>query len=134
MQYRPLGRTGVTVSAIGLGTMTWGSQNTEAEGHAQMDYALDHGVTYWDTAEMYAVPPRAETYGRTEEIIGSWFAARGGRDRVILASKIIGAPGGFTWVRGGDSHLDRTDHLAGRIPVLRFGRHDLQHADVRIVG
>lgn len=119
MQYRPLGRTGLSVSAIGLGTMTWGSQNTEAEGHAQMDYALDHGVNFWDTAEMYAVPPNAETYGRTEEIIGTWFATRGGRDRVILASKIIGAPNGFTWVRGGTSHLDRANILAGVEASLR---------------
>ncbi|AWK86079.1 NADP(H)-dependent aldo-keto reductase [Azospirillum thermophilum] len=113
MQYRPLGRTGLSVSAIGLGTMTWGRQNTEAEGHAQMDYALDQGVTFWDTAEMYAVPPTADTYGRTEEIIGTWFRSRGGRDRVILASKIIGMPGGgFGWVRGGASRLDRANLFA----------------------
>jgi aryl-alcohol dehydrogenase-like predicted oxidoreductase len=71
MEYRTLGRTGIKVSAIGLGTMTYGEQNTEAEGHAQMDHAIEHGVNLFDTAEMYSVPPRAETYGSTERIIGS---------------------------------------------------------------
>jgi aryl-alcohol dehydrogenase-like predicted oxidoreductase len=86
-----LGKTGLTVSEICLGTMTWGTQNTEAEGHAQADMALDHGVTFWDTAEMYPVNPvRAETVGRTEEIIGTWLAARGGRDRLVIATKITG--------------------------------------------
>ena len=91
MRQMTLGRTGISVSALCLGTMTWGSQNTEAEGHAQMDMALEHGVNFWDTAEMYPVNPvRAETIGRTEEIIGSWIAARGGRDRLVLASKVAG--------------------------------------------
>ena len=86
-----LGTTGLQVPEICLGTMTWGSQNTEAEGHAQMDMALAHGATFWATAEMYPVNPvRAETVGRTEEIIGSWIAARGGRDRIVLATKITG--------------------------------------------
>lgn len=86
-----LGQTGLEVSAICLGTMTWGTQNTEAEGHAQMDMALAHGVNFWDTAEMYPVNPvSAETIGDTEKIIGTWFAARGGRDRVVLASKLAG--------------------------------------------
>jgi aryl-alcohol dehydrogenase-like predicted oxidoreductase len=113
MQYRPLGRTGLQVSAIGLGTMTWGRQNTEAEGHAQMDVALDHGISFWDTAEMYAIPPVAESYGTTEAIIGSWFKSRGKRDRVILATKAIGAAnGGFPWVRGGTAKLDRANLTA----------------------
>ena len=77
MNYRRLGRSDLSVSDICLGTMTWGEQNSEAEGHAQMDYALDQGVNFFDTAEMYAVPPRKETYGRTEEIIGTWFESRG---------------------------------------------------------
>ena len=86
-----LGTTGLQVPEICVGTMTWGSQNTEAEGHAQMDMALDHGVTFWDTAEMYPVNPvRAETAGRTEEIVGSWLAARGGRDRIVVATKVAG--------------------------------------------
>jgi aryl-alcohol dehydrogenase-like predicted oxidoreductase len=86
-----LGQTGLSVSQICLGTMTWGSQNTEAEGHAQMDMALEHGVDFWDTAEMYPVNPvRAETVGGTETIIGSWLAARGGRDRLVIATKVAG--------------------------------------------
>ncbi len=106
MQYRKLGRTGLEVSLIGLGTMTWGNQNTLAEGHAQMDYALDQGVNFWDTAEMYAVPPSPETYGKTEEIIGHWFAAhKARRGEVILASKIAGP--GLPWVRGGKAFVDR---------------------------
>ena len=91
MQTLTLGNTGLTVSELCLGTMTWGSQNTEADGHAQADMALEAGVTFWDTAEMYPVNPvRAETVGRTEETIGNWLAARGGRDRLVLATKIAG--------------------------------------------
>lgn len=91
MQTLTLGKTGLTVSEICLGTMTWGTQNTEADGHAQADMALDHGVTFWDTAEMYPVNPvLAETAGRTEEIIGTWLASRGGRDRLVIATKITG--------------------------------------------
>lgn len=91
MKMIPLGRTGLTVSELCLGTMTWGSQNTEAEGHAQADLALDRGVTFWDTAEMYPVAPvRAETAGDTETIIGNWLAARGGRSRIVLATKVSG--------------------------------------------
>jgi aryl-alcohol dehydrogenase-like predicted oxidoreductase len=91
MKTLTLGKTGLTVSELCLGTMTWGTQNTEAEGHTQADMAVDHGVTFWDTAEMYPTNPvRAETVGRTEEIIGSWLAARGGRDRLVIATKITG--------------------------------------------
>ena len=91
MQTLTLGKTGLTVSELCLGTMTWGTQNTEAEGHAQADLAIDHGVTFWDTAEMYPVNPvRAETVGRTEEIIGTWLASRGGRDRLVIATKVAG--------------------------------------------
>ncbi len=111
MQYRKLGRTDLDVSAICLGTMTWGRQNTEADGHAQMDYALDQGVNFWDTAEMYAVPPTADTYGATEKIIGTWFAQnKGRRGDVILASKIAGP--GVGWIRGGDYKIDRANILA----------------------
>jgi aryl-alcohol dehydrogenase-like predicted oxidoreductase len=100
MQTRRLGHTGLTVSALCLGTMTWGNQNTESEGHAQADLALDHGVNFWDTAEMYPVNPiRAETVGHTEAIIGTWLAARGGRDRLVLATKVTGA--GMAAVRDG---------------------------------
>ena len=91
MKTLPLGKTGLSVSEICLGTMTWGSHNTESEGHAQADLAMDHGVTFWDTAEMYPTNPvRVETIGRTEEIIGTWLAARGGRDRLQIATKITG--------------------------------------------
>jgi aryl-alcohol dehydrogenase-like predicted oxidoreductase len=90
--------------------MTWGRQNTEADGHEQMDYALAHGVNFFDTAEMYAVPPNAETFGKTESIIGTWFAARKNRDQVILASKVAGP--GLPWVRGGNYKIDRENILA----------------------
>ena len=91
MKQIDLGRTGIKVSEICLGTMTWGTQNTEREGHAQMDMALAAGVNFWDTAEMYPVNPVSrEKAGRTEEIIGTWFAAQGGRDRVVLATKVTG--------------------------------------------
>lgn len=99
MQQIPLGTTDLRVSEICLGSMTWGTQNTEAEGHAQMDMAMAHGVNFWDTAEMYPVNPvSAATVGRTEEIIGTWFS-RGGRDRVVLATKVTG--GGRAEVRDG---------------------------------
>ena len=105
MIYRKLGTTDLDVSAICLGTMTWGTQNTEAEGHEQMDYALSQGVNFFDTAEMYAVPPAPETYGRTESIIGTWFAARKNRHKVILATKIAG--NGLKWIHNG-SDINRT--------------------------
>ena len=91
MEYRRLGRSDIDVSKICLGSMTWGTQNSEAEGHAQIDYALDHGVNFIDTAELYPSNPlSAETAGRTEEIIGSWLQATGKRERVIIASKVTG--------------------------------------------
>lgn len=91
MQQIPLGRTGIKVSEICLGTMTWGTQNSERDGHDQMNMAMDRGVNFWDTAEMYPVNPVSrENAGRTEEIIGTWFATRGGRGRVVLATKVTG--------------------------------------------
>lgn len=100
MRMIPLGRTGLTVSEICLGTMTWGNRNTEAEGHAQIAHALDHGVNFLDTAEMYPVAPiRAETVGHTEAVIGTWLAAHGGRDRMVIATKVTGE--GMVQVRGG---------------------------------
>jgi aryl-alcohol dehydrogenase-like predicted oxidoreductase len=108
MEYRRLGRTSLDVSAICLGTMTWGEQNSEAEGHAQMDMALDQGINFFDTAELYPIPPKAETQGRTEETIGTWFQSRGTRDRVILATKVIGRSQN-TWFRddGSPGELNR---------------------------
>jgi aryl-alcohol dehydrogenase-like predicted oxidoreductase len=102
MQYSKLGRSGIDVSRCCLGTMTWGSQNTEAEAHEQMDYALGRGVNFWDTAEMYASPPRPETQGRTESYIGTWLKKTGKRDQIVLASKVAGrgaAFGGLDWIR-----------------------------------
>ena len=90
MQKRRLGRTDLHVSAICLGTMTWGQQNTEADGHAQMDLAFDRGVNFIDTAELYPIPPKPETQGRTETYIGNWMKARKNRDKVILATKVVG--------------------------------------------
>ncbi len=108
VEYRKLGRTEISVSSICLGTMTWGQQNTEAEGHAQLDYALDRGINFIDTAESYSIPPRAETQGSTERIIGNWLKARGNRDKVIIATKVAGR-GDFSWLRpdGNGTRLDR---------------------------
>jgi aryl-alcohol dehydrogenase-like predicted oxidoreductase len=109
MQYRKLGNTDIDVSVICLGTMTWGEQNSQAEAFAQMDYALDQGVNFFDTAELYSIPPKAATYGRTEEIIGNWLAQRGTRERIVLASKIAGP--GEEWlphIRAGKTRFNRT--------------------------
>lgn len=100
MKQIPLGSTGLMVSEYCLGTMTWGSQNSEREGHDQIAMALEHGLNFWDTAEMYPTNPvRAETIGGTEEVIGNWFARNGGRDKVVLATKVTGEGNGY--VRGG---------------------------------
>lgn len=103
MEFRRLGRTDLQVSLICLGTMTWGEQNTEADAHAQLDYALERGINFIDTAEMYPVPPRGETQGSTERHIGTWLKARGNRDKVMIATKVAGRGGGprgdFTWLR-----------------------------------
>ncbi len=90
MNYKKLGNTDLNVSTICLGTMTWGEQNTQNEAFEQMDYSLDNGVNFWDTAELYAVPPKAETYGHTETIIGNWFEKTKKRKDIILASKVGG--------------------------------------------
>jgi aryl-alcohol dehydrogenase-like predicted oxidoreductase len=105
MEYRALGNSGLKLSVIGLGTMTWGEQNSEAEAHAQLDLALDAGVNFVDAAEMYPVPPRAETQGRTEQYIGTWLHKSGRRSDIVLATKVIG-PGMFPYLRGGP-RLDR---------------------------
>ncbi len=102
MDYRKLGRTDLTVSALCLGTMTFGQQNNEADGHAQLDYAFERGINFIDTAEIYSIPPKPETQGATERIIGSWLAARKNRDRVILATKVAGR-GDARWLRGGEA-------------------------------
>jgi len=105
MEYRSLGTTDLKVSALCLGTMTWGEQNSEAEAHEQLDYAVARGINFIDTAEMYPVPPRPETQGRTEEIIGSWLRGRNDRDRLVVATKIAGP--GLDTVRGGRTRFNR---------------------------
>jgi aryl-alcohol dehydrogenase-like predicted oxidoreductase len=114
VQYRKLGHTDIDVSVICLGTMTWGEQNSEEEAFGQMDYALGEGVNFFDTAELYPIPPRAATYGRTEEIIGNWLRKTGYRNRVIIASKIAGP--GVGWI----------DHI--RHGRTRYIRAELQTA------
>jgi len=95
MKYTTLPQTDIKVSKLCLGTMTWGNQNTQAEGHEQMDYALDQGINFFDTAELYPVPAEQSTYAETERIIGNWFQKTGNRDKIVLASKIAG-PGDYT--------------------------------------
>lgn len=100
MRFQKLGTSDLSVSELCLGTMTWGYQNTEAEAHEQLDYATSNGINFIDTAEMYAVPPRPETYTLTEQYIGSWLTQRGRRDDLVLATKIAGP--GMAWVRNGE--------------------------------
>jgi aryl-alcohol dehydrogenase-like predicted oxidoreductase len=100
MKFNILGHTDMKVSHVCLGTMTWGCQNTESDAHEQMDYALDREINFFDTAELYAIPPERETQGLTEAYIGTWFAKTGNRDKVILASKACG--GGFPYVHNGE--------------------------------
>lgn len=120
MQYRPLSDTGLNVSALCLGTMTFGEQNSEQQAFEQLDMALDAGVNFIDTAEMYPVPPRADTMGATERVIGRWLQKRGCRDRVILATKVAG-PGRdwLPYIRGGGNHLDRNNIFAAVDESLR---------------
>jgi aryl-alcohol dehydrogenase-like predicted oxidoreductase len=106
MRYNKLGASGLTVSEICLGTMTFGEQNTETEAHAQLDLAVGRGVNFIDVAEMYPVPPRAETQGLSERFVGSWLA-RGARDRVVVATKITGPGRGFGWIREGQLAIDQ---------------------------
>jgi aryl-alcohol dehydrogenase-like predicted oxidoreductase len=115
MEFRPLGTTDINVTSICLGTMTWGQQNSEAEAHEQLSYAIDErGLNFIDTAEMYPVPGRRETQGRTERYIGSWLKARGKRDDIILASKVVGR-GGMVWTR--DDTVDQTRHTREQIDM-----------------
>jgi aryl-alcohol dehydrogenase-like predicted oxidoreductase len=111
MQFRSLGKTDLKVSAIALGTMTWGEQNTEAEAFGQIRLAKEAGVNFLDTAEMYPVPPRAETYAQTERIIGHYFKEHGDREDWILASKVVG-PGRMEHIRDGNPRLDRANITA----------------------
>lgn len=116
MKYRQLGRSDLNVSELCLGTMTWGEQNTQAEAFEQMDYAVAEGINFFDTAEMYPVPPKADTQGSTETIIGNWFQARGNRDKIILASKVVGRAPWMNHIRGemndGETRLNRANITA----------------------
>ena len=105
MKYRKLGTTDLDVSVICLGTMTWGEQNSQKEAFEQMNYSIERGINFFDTAELYAVMPRKETYGKTEEIIGNWFLEKKNRDKVILATKIASKSDGLEWIRKGSKHL-----------------------------
>ncbi|BES72526.1 NADP(H)-dependent aldo-keto reductase [Marinobacter nanhaiticus D15-8W] len=125
MQKRKLGQTDLEVSLICLGTMTWGEQNSEAEAFEQLDYAVDAGINFIDAAEMYPVPPRAETQGATETCLGNWLKRRGRRDDLVIASKVAGPGNGLGYLRDGprltrkhihqavDASLDRlqTDYI-----------------------
>ena len=104
MKFRKLGTTDINVSLICLGTMTWGTQNTEKDAFEQMDYAVSQGINFFDTAEIYSVPPTAESYGKTEVMIGNWLEKRKNRDKIILASKVAGP--GCDWIRGGKNNFD----------------------------
>ncbi len=106
MKHKKLGSSDLMVSEVCLGTMTFGEQNTEAEAHQQLDYAVAHGVNFIDTAEMYPVMPRAETVNRTEQYIGTWIKQSGKRDQVIIATKVAGPSRGMPWIRNGDNDLD----------------------------
>lgn len=112
MEYRQLGRSDLQVSALSLGSMTWGEQNSEAEGFAQIDRAKACGINFLDTAEMYPVPPRCDTYGATERIIGNYFKARGDRADWVLASKVAGPGNGIDYIRGGQLKHNRQHIVA----------------------
>lgn len=112
MKYRTLGRTTISVSELCLGTMTWGEQNTQDEAFAQIDRAAEHGINFMDAAEMYLVPPRPETYGQTERIIGNYFKKRGNRDQWILTSKVAGPGNNISHIRDGNLKHNRQHIVA----------------------
>lgn len=120
MNYRKLGNTDLNVSELCLGTMTWGEQNTEQEAHEQLDYALSEGINFIDTAEMYPVPPKADTQGLTEQYIGTWLSKRSDRDQIVLATKVAGRADWLPHLRGGPNlskaHIDQAiDASLGRL-------------------
>lgn len=110
MKYSQLGQTGINISRACLGSMTWGQQNTIEQAHEQMNYALEQGINFFDTAELYAVPTSAPTQGKTEEYIGEWFRKTGNRDKIILASKIAGT--GIPWIRNAEPLTGKAVHEA----------------------
>src|SRR5262249_50269553 len=129
MEYRELGRTGVKVSALCLGTMTFGEQNSEAEGHAQLDYAAGHGINFLDASEIYPIPPKPETQGRTESIIGTWLAARKNRDKIIVATKIAGR-GKMVWLRKDGSRTRQSESQMIEAVDASLARLKTDHIDL----
>ena len=135
MEYRNLGRTDLKVSAICLGTMTWGEQNSEADAHRQLDYAAARGVNFLDTAEMYPIPVKAATQGRTETFIGSWLKRN--RNRMTVATKVSGRSRDITWLRKGGTRLDRAniteavEHSLQRLGVETIDLYQLHWPDRR---
>ena len=126
MNYKKLGNTDLNVSKICLGTMTWGEQNTQDEGFQQMDYAIEQGVNFWDTAELYSIPPKAKTFGHTELIIGEWFKKNKKREKIILATKVCGPM--RSYVRGGGNQYGTkniTEALEGSLKRLQTDYIDL---------
>jgi len=126
MNYKKLGNTDIKVSTICLGTMTWGEQNTQKEGFEQMDYALDQGVNFWDTAELYSVPPKKETFGHTEIIIGNWLKNSNKREKIILATKVAGPM--REYLRGGGNNYGiekMTEAINGSLKRLQTDYIDL---------
>lgn len=119
MKMHKLGRTDLTVSRVCLGTMTFGQQNTESDAHSQLDYALERGINFIDTAEMYPVPPSAGTQGSTERFIGTWLKKSGKRDQIVLATKAAGPNAHQTWIRGGRQNLDAANLRAALDDSLR---------------
>jgi len=119
MRKQKLGDSTLEVSTVCLGTMTFGEQNTEADAHDQLDFAIERGINFIDTAEAYPVMPRAETQGATERYIGSWLKTRGGRDSLVLATKVAGPNPAMTWIRGGKNNFDRANITAAVDDSLR---------------
>ena len=126
MKFKKLGNTDLDVSLICLGTMTWGTQNSEEDAFEQMDYSISKGINFFDTAEIYSVPPTSESYGKTEVMIGNWLEKRKNRDKIILASKVAGP--GCDWIRGGGNNFDEkkiTEAIDGSLKRLKTDYIDL---------
>ena len=126
MKFKKLGNTDLDVSLICLGTMTWGTQNSEKDAFEQMDYSIAQGINFFDTAELYSVPPTAESYGKTEIMIGNWFKNKKNRDKIILASKVAGP--GCDWIREGKNNFSEkkmAEALEGSLKRLKTDYIDL---------
>ena len=127
MKFTKLGNTEISVSKICLGTMTWGEQNTEEEAFDQMNFAVEKGINFFDTAELYSVPPKKETFGNTEKIIGNWLTQKGNREKIILATKVVGRSG-MKWFRNKETRLDESQifqALEGSLKRLKTDYIDL---------